>query len=247
MRFLNSQMMVAQLINELGLQVSDFPVTGPNNFATLRGVLLRTVDLKNPALVPYKLRPDEVGLSPGELLVKAITTVIPSATSLTAQQWEDVKQTQQWNGDYLYNWGLWNVLMSSNRKVAGNPAVLSSEAYELLYGGGGYQSLVDNWNCAEAFEYLLVDFPSSAQYKRLTKGYQKLPLTLAEQFKQAGGEIKMEHRLVRFGLKHTDSAILVNLDVWDAENKVMRYYRCKALILAMPQRSLEILHNRRPL
>ena len=173
--------------------------------------------------------------------MKAITTVIPSATSLTAQQWEDVKQTQQWNGDYLYNWGLWNVLMSSNRKVAGNPAVLSSEAYELLYGGGGYQSLVDNWNCAEAFEYLLVDFPSSAQYKRLTKGYQKLPLTLAEQFKQAGGEIKMEHRLVRFGLKHTDSAILVDLDVWDAENKVMRYYRCKALILAMPQRSLEIL------
>jgi len=170
----------------LGLHVSDFPVAGPNNFATLRGVLLRSADFKNPALVPYRLLPGEAGLNPGELLVKAITTVIPSATSLTPQEWEHVKQTKKWNGEYLYNWGLWNVLLSANSTASGTPPVLSSEAYALLYDGGGYQSLVDNWNCAEAFEYLLVDFPSSAQYRRLTNGYQKLPETLAGQFRSAG-------------------------------------------------------------
>jgi monoamine oxidase len=115
-----------------------------------------------------------------------------------------------------------------------------------LYDGGGYQSLVDNWNCAEAFEYLLVDFPSSAQYRRLTNGYQKLPETLAEQFRSAGGKIRMEHRLVRFSPRHADGALVVDLDIWDDQNKVMRYYRCKALILAMPQRSLEILAQQTP-
>jgi len=73
---------------------------------------------------------------------------------------------------------------------------------------------------------------------------QKLPLTLAEQFKQAGGEIKMGHRLVRFVPKHADGALAIDLDVWDAQSKVMRYYRCAALILAMPQRSLELISNR---
>ena len=110
------------------------------------------------------------GLGPGDLLVKAIETVIPNATSLTPQEWEEVKQTTTWNGDFLYNWGLWNVLLSKNNDARGNPPVLSSEAYALLYDGGGYESLVDNWNCAEAFEYLLIDFPRSAQVSPADQG-----------------------------------------------------------------------------
>jgi lysine 2-monooxygenase len=246
MRFLSSQVMVTKLVDTLGLQVSDFPVAGPNNFATLRGVLLRSDDFKHPDRVPYRLLPGEEGLSPGELLVKAITTVIPSATSLTPQQWEYVKQTQTWNGEHLYNWGLWNVLLSTNRAARGNPPVLSSEAYALLYDGGGYQSLVDNWNCAEAFEYLLVDFPSSAQYLRLTKGYQRLPETLAEQFKKSGGKINMQHRLVRFAPRNTNGILSVDLDIHDHRTDSMRYYNARALILAMPQRSLELLSQHTP-
>ena len=105
-----------------------------------------------------------------------------------------------WNGDHLYNWGLWNVLLSKNSEAAGNPPVLSSEAYALLYDGGGYEFLVDNWNCAEAFEYLLIDFPKDAQYLRLTNGYQTLPTTLAEKFEDADGEIHLGHRLTTLRL-----------------------------------------------
>jgi monoamine oxidase len=245
MRFLTTQQMVHNLITHLRLAVSDFPVAGENNFATLRNRMLKNADYKqNPALVPYRLLPTEERRDPGELLIKAITTVIPSAASLTPQQWEDVKQTSKWNGDYLYNWGLWNVLLSTDR--AGSGPVLSSEAYDLLYDGGGYQSLVDNWNCAEAFEYLLVDFPSSAQYKRLTYGYQKLPEKLANEFKQAGGKINMQHRLEQFVPRSADGSWVVDLDVFDEKNRVRRRYRAKALILAMPQRSLEMITPQTP-
>ena len=148
---------------------------GPLNIATLRGIRLRNAAFEYPQIVPYRLLPGEQGHGPGDLLVKAIETVIPNATKLTPQAVGGRQADHEWNGDYLYNWGLWNVLLSKNSTAAGNPPVLSSEAYAMLYDGGGYELLVDNWNCAEAFEYLLVDFPREAKYLRLPKGYQRLP------------------------------------------------------------------------
>jgi monoamine oxidase len=247
MRFLDLQRMVFSLAEHLKLPISNFPMGGPLNISTLRGTRLRNAVFEYPQIVPYRLLPGEQRLGPGDLLVKAIETVIPDATKLTPQKWEEVKQTTKWNGDFLYNWGLWNVLLSKNNDAAGNPPVLSSEAYALLYDGGGYESLVDNWNCAEAFEYLLIDFPRDAKYLRLTKGYDTLPETLACEFTKAGGKIYKQHRLTTFDYKKIDGATVIDLDVWDDANKVTRYYRANALILAMPQRSLEILTPATPM
>jgi monoamine oxidase len=247
MRFLDLQKMVFSLTRHLKLEVSDFPMGGPLNISTLRGVRIRNAAFEYPQIVPYKLLPDEQGRSPGSLLVKAIETVIPNATKLTPLQWEDVKQNLKWNGDHLYNWGLWNVLLSKNTSVAGHPPVLSSEAYALLFDGGGYESLVDNWNCAEAFQYLLVDFPSEAKYLRLTKGYQGLPEALAYKFTAAGGKINMKHRLIKFVTQQTASGPVIDLDVSDEAAGVIRYYRANALILAMPQRSLELVAAETPM
>jgi monoamine oxidase len=246
MRFLSLQQMVSSLTEYLGLETSDFPMGGPLNIATLRRKRLRNAVFEYPEIVPYRLLPGEQGFPPGQLLVNAIKTIIPNATSLTPREWEDVKRITMWNGDYLYNWGLWNVLLSTNNNAPGNPPVLSSEAYALLYDGGGYESLVDNWNCAEAFEYLLIDFPREAKYRRLTQGYQTLPKTLAKQFKAAGGRINMQHRLTTFVPKQVNGTTVIDLDVLDEPNNVKRLYRAKALILAMPQRSLEILAQETP-
>jgi lysine 2-monooxygenase len=246
MRFLSLQRMVVSLTKYLALPTSDFPMGGPLNISTLRGTRLRNAVFEYPQIVPYRMLPGEQGLGPGDLLVKAIKTVIPNATSLTPQEWEYVKQTAKWNDDYLYNWGLWNVLLSKTGVAAGDPPVLSSEAYALLYDGGGYESLVDNWNCAEAFEYLLIDFPQDAQYLRLTKGYQTLPETLARQFTDAGGKIYMKHQLTTFVPKRVNGATVIDLDVLDEPNNVMRRYRAAALVLAMPQRSLDILAQDTP-
>jgi monoamine oxidase len=246
MRFLSLQRMVCSLVEYLQLSVSDFPMGGPMNIATLRGVRLRNAVFEYPQIVPYRLLPSEQGLSPGALLVKAIETIIPDATKLTPQQWEYTKQTVQWNGDYLYNWGLWNVLLSTDYANQKGPPILSSEAYALLYDGGGYESLVDNWNCAEAFEYLLIDFPKDAQYLRLPKGYQTLPVRLAERFTDAGGTVNLQHRLVTFTPNEINGATVIDLEVMDDASNATRYYRANALILAMPQRSLEILAQKTP-
>jgi len=246
MRFLSLQKMVASLTEYLRLETSPFPMGGPLNIATLRGVRLRNAVFEYPQIVPYRLLPDEQRRSPGALLVKAIETVIPNATKLTPQEWEYVKQTKKWNGTQLYDLGLWSVLLSRNNDAPGNPPVLSSEAYSLLFDGGGYESLVDNWNCAEAFEYLLIDFPQDAQYLRLTKGYQRLPETLADRFKAAGGKVHTDHRLTTFAPTQINGATMIDLDVLDEPNNVMRRYRAKALILAMPQRSLELVAQRTP-
>jgi len=242
MRFLETQQMVHNLVGHLRLPVSDFPVAGQNNFATLRNRMLKPADYKDPALVPYRVLPSEERLNPGELLVKAITTVIPDATRLRPQQWEERKKTATWKDDNLYNWGLWNVLLSSDE----SGPVLSTEAYALLYDGGGYQSMVDNWNCAEAFEYLLLDFPSAARYRRVTSGYQRLPEQMADEFRKAGGKINMEHELVSFDSIEIDGKPFVDIDIRNNQTNVVHHYRADALVLAMPQRSLGRLLAKTP-
>jgi lysine 2-monooxygenase len=241
MRFLSVQQMVSSLVGYLGLPTTPFPMGGPNNLATLRSKILTDADFSNPSLVPYNLLPSEQGKNPGQLLVGAINTVIPNATTLTPQQWETVKQETIWNGDYLYNWGLWNVLMSINS--ATNQPLLSSEAYALLYDGGGYESLVDNWNCAEAFEYLLIDFPSNAQYQKLTQGYQTLPQTLSLQFQQNGGTVNTGNTLMQLALNTVNGVNVVDFDVFNVHTQSTEYYRANALILALPRRALEIVFS----
>jgi len=247
MRFLKTQCMVHSLAQHLKLDLIPFPMGGPANIATLRGVRIRNAAFEYPQVVPYRLQPGEQGLSPGDLLVKAIKTVIPCATTLKPKEWEAVKQTHMWNGDYLYNWGLWNVLLSTNYTASGSPPVLSSEAYGLLYDGGGYQSLVDNWNCAEAFQYLLVDFPKDATYVRLKGGFQSLPEKLEQKFSGAGGRVHMDHELLTFTPAKDGAWVDLDfLDRSDGKPPAQRRYRAKALVLAMPQRALQIVAERTP-
>ena len=56
----------------------------------------------------------------------------------------------------------------------------------------------------------------------------------------------MQHRLVTFAPKQVNGATVVDLDVLDETSNVLRYYQANALILAMPQRSLEILAQETP-
>ncbi len=229
MRFLTSQLFVVNLVKQLGLKTAPFPTGGPQNFAALRRRLLRNKDFTDPSKVPYWLQQDEQGENPGDLLVKAIETVVPGATNLTPKEWEHVKQTRMWRGRHLYDWGFWNVLLQ----------VLSSEAYALLLEGGGYESLTDNWNCAEACEYLLMDFPRSVEYKRLVEGFQALPSKLASEFEHLGGHILKNQRLTAFKVSPSDE-YPVELTLKSRAGRALSI-RAKALVLAMPQRSLKLL------
>jgi monoamine oxidase len=237
MRFLTSHKLVVSLAAELKLKTDVFSIGDDKNIAFLRGVQLRFSELKsNPNKVPYRLRDSEKGSIPGELLVAAIRKAVPNADKITPREWEKVKRTIRFKNRQLYNWGLWNMLLEQD--------VMSSEAYALLLEGGGYESLADNWNCAEACQYLLSDFPSDVHYRRFVDGYQGLPLKLVKEFERNRGQVKLLQTLQSFDISKRGS--VVEATFLDERTKRQTVIRAKALILAMPQRRLKLLAQTSP-
>ncbi len=225
MRFLSSQAFVVALIGQLGLPTSPFPMGDDNNIAFLRNHFLRVSQFPTPSAIPYFLQQNEQGENPGEILVNAIKKIVPNALNYTPQQWEVAKQTLMWNGDHIYNWGFWDAIFPT----------MSSEAYALLLDGGGYESLTDNWNAAEACEHLLADFPSNVSYQRLTNGYQTLPQTLVAAGKAGGYQPNWTLRSIAGS---ADGPVLT-LEQKSVGPPLTRMVLAKNVFLAMPQMALQ--------
>ncbi len=227
MRFLSSQEFVSALVQQLGLRTQTFPMGGPSNIATLRRHLLLDSDFRNPAKVPYFLSQDESGRKPGRILVNAIKTLVPDALQYTPQQWEVAKQTLQWQGAMLYDWGFWDAIFPT----------MSSEAYALLLDGGGYESLTDNWNAAEACEHLLADFPSNVSYQRLTDGYESLPVTLVNLANNPAG-VKLGFMLEGIRLEPATQLPVLEFKLGDPKGPGADVL-AKNVLLCLPQMALQ--------
>jgi monoamine oxidase len=109
--------------------------------------------------------------------------------------------------------------------------VISGEAYQFGLDAGGYDSTLVNWNAADAIPWFLTDFGITPQYKGFKYGYQQVPLTLADFFVKAGGEIRLKSKLNGFIV----AADIFHLSIDD------KTIEAGTLILAMPRRSLELL------
>jgi monoamine oxidase len=229
MRYLSLQQLVASLVQRLGLPSLPFPVGGPQNVAFVRRRLLRGDDFRKPGAPPYKLDPSEEGKNAGELLVNAIQAIVPGATKLTPVEWEKVKRAAQFGGSPVWTWGFWNLLSK----------VLSSEAIDLLLDAGGYESMADNWNAAEACQYLLTDFPSDAKYLTLAKGMQALPLALAAELERVGVQPQLGMKLAT--IARSEGGFTLSFDRQSFPPCVVQ---AKSVILALPQRALQILAAR---
>ncbi|MBP4046385.1 flavin monoamine oxidase family protein [Chromobacterium violaceum] len=226
------QPLVTQLIHELNKELPDdeqitlydFPVDEPQNIAFLRGVYLRVADFtQNPDLVPYQLNFIDHGQSAGAVIVNAIEQIVPGITNpaLTEEQRREMAQSAEFGGVPLYKQGFWNVLLR----------VITGEAYQYAEDVGGYDSTLCNWNAADAIPWYLSDFGVDPKYKGFCKGFQQVPLSLAQLFEQAGGEVRLASHVSDIALKGDGFSFLVNGSAAAA----------KTLILAMPRRSLELL------
>jgi monoamine oxidase len=206
------------------IELYDFPVDQPQNIAYLRGVYLRLSDFaNNPQKVPYDLSFIERGGMAGNIIVNAIEQIVPGITNLklNEEQRRQMAQQASFAGEPLYRQGFWNVLLR----------VISGEAYQLGVDSGGYNSTLINWNAADAIPWYLSDFGVNPQYKGFKKGFQEVPKAVAEQFREIGGDIRLEAKLD--GFDWIDGAW--QLSVGD------QTIRADALILAMPRRSLDLL------
>lgn len=233
----NNQPLIVNLINELNANLSGheqielypFPVNQPPNIAYLRGVYLRLSDISaNSPKVPYNLAFTEKE-NMNNIIVNAIEQIVPGITNTGLNNEERLEMTHEaeFNGKPLYQQGFWNVLYR----------VISGEAYQFSMDSGGYDSIMVNWNAADAIPWFLSDFGISPIYKGFKKGFQQVPITLGRLFEQMGGTIELNSKLDAFNWKDGSFELIVNGKARTASQ----------LILAMPRRSLDLLSPTCPL
>ncbi|MGE3349525.1 MAG: flavin monoamine oxidase family protein [Ramlibacter sp.] len=234
-----TQPLIVALLKELnkalpksqGIETYPFPVDQPQNIAFLRGTHLRLSDFtQDPDKVPYRLSFLERGNSSGVIMVNAIEQIVPGITAkgLTNEQRHKMAREASFDGQPLYQLGFWNLLLR----------VITGEAYQLGLDAGGYESVVSNWNAADAIPWFLSDFGIDPEYFGFKKGFQQVPLALAELFKKQGGEIRLETRLQ--GFEHNGGRFTLTLG---GGARLV----ADALILAMPRRSLDLVAPSAPL
>jgi len=227
----NNQKLIVALIAELNaelpgheqIELYDFPVNEDQNIAYLRGVYLRLSDFAtNPDKVPYKFSYLERGNING-IIVNAIEQIVPGITNTKLNEQQRLEMTSKavFNGIPLYKWGFWNALYR----------VISGEAYQFCMDSGGYDSILVNWNAADAIPWFLADFGITPKYKGFSNGFQQVPITLGNLFQAGGGEIRLNTKLKGFEWKDGSFEL-------DFEDSVINVGK---LILAMPRRSLDLL------
>jgi lysine 2-monooxygenase len=236
MRIMKSQPIIWSLIHRLGFAPEPFPMGDSRNLVYLRGKRFAQAGFADPATVPYDLAPWERGLSPSGLVVHAISKIIPGATDMTNAQLRAACQVAELNGFPLRQHGFWQILLNT----------LSIEGYNLALAGGGFNTVPTNWNAAEAIPWFMEDWsnnPDETQYYSLPEGYEALPWRLRDRFEAAGGAVHTGQELIAF-TRNRDG--LIELTFRDHGTGMDRRVVARRLVLAMPQRSLELLAGHAP-
>lgn len=234
MRFLpNQHRRVKRLVDAFKLESVEHPVEDPDrtNLYYLRGHRFSLGDWTDPKFSPpYALDRNERGRSPGSLMIEVAL--------------RHEKQLAVDPEPYRRR-GFWNLLYDE----------LSSEAYQLVHDAGGYETIVGNWNAADAIPFLLSDFhlAPGETYRKLKAGFMALPVAIHDAYKAAGGATSSGHRLVRLDYKDKlfeltfdfsgDPAKATGFDRPRAITGTAVTVRARHVILAMPRRAIELLHT----
>lgn len=234
MRIMKSQSIIWALIHRLGFAPIPFPMGDSHNLAYLRGKRFEVGQYADPSVAPYALTGAERGKSPSQLVVHGIEAIIPGATRMTYAQLRAACAAATLNGFPLRQHGFWQVLLNT----------LSVEAYNLALAGGGFNTVLTNWNAAEAIPWYMEDWstdPGATQYYSLPGGYEALPWRLCDAFQRAGGKVHPRQELIAFTRRPDGLYAVTFHDHALSRDHVVLAHR---LVLAMPRRSLERLAER---
>jgi monoamine oxidase len=245
MRFVSSQTLIRSLVeNELGLSHYEQVVNQPNNIVYLRGKQLRASQLQDPSALPYNLDWAEAQYiannDPVGLIGWAIAKYLPGVKMFEGKALQKYLQTAKVDylentkddGPHVYEEGFWTLLARA----------LSPEAYVLARTIIGYDCLGSNANALDLiFEYF--KFTKDVRYYSLNDGYESVPWCLEEKFKAAGGEVVRDTWVAGFD----------KMPLGDGNTGVVLHFRgsrppvtARCIILAMPRRSLQLLHREGP-
>ena len=235
MRYTSEHKYVIALVDHFNLTPTPFPVQEPQNFAYLRGDVLRMADLADASKLPYSFSGDEgapAHLKEGFTALAAkrlLKELTGKEQNLTEVDWVKIASEYEFEDMSLWDLPLRYLFQR----------MVSHEAFQFSVDSSGYDSILYTWNGVDGFSWNLADFGPSITYSRLEQGYQQVPLKCAESFENAGGQIHMNHSLISFDCIDLDGGKIVEFTVDNDGNEST--HRAKRLILAMPRRSLEML------
>lgn len=185
MRYIDTQDLIVDLIDELELASKPFMVGDEHNLNYLRGERFTLADLHDgDPRIPYALPEDERGRAPPELLAKALKAFLADGAALTEAD-KLAREAEMTFGA---------------RPVTEVPAIdairagLSAPGYDFLIEGMGYTCILDP--AISAANLIHTDLRGGTR-RTLLDGMQALPLALAERFVAAGGTMMLEHGLRR--------------------------------------------------
>jgi Flavin containing amine oxidoreductase len=237
MRYVSSQTIVRSLVeNVLKLPRYQQVVYNPDTIVYLRGRRLRFSEVQDPTMLPYDLDWSESQFvtqnDPSGLIPWAISKILPGVNQFTGAALEKYLRDAVIDGTPLYEHGFWNLLART----------LSPDAYQIARTMIGYDCLGSNANAVDLIMEIY-NFTPDVKYYLLNGGYETVPWTLQQQFEEAGGRVESNTWLAGF-----DKATLA-----DGTTGVALHFRdghpsitARAIVLAMPRRSIELLDRQGP-
>jgi monoamine oxidase len=249
MRYIPDQhIMVATLVNRLGLPTINFPMGAPVpqgancNLFYLRGKHLRMHELADPSKVPYNLAWSEKGLGPTNLQVQVMNNIYPNLGSLGLCDLMKVKVFDK----PLWKHGFWDLMYR----------VLSNEGYQFMKDAGGYEANVANANAVTQLP--ATEYSDTTQFLTLQDGYDQLPIKLVREFNEMfpgivpkGQRVFMNHQLTEIIIKEGEYPYTLlfrktateNGCTKSQDNEEVLKVEAKKIILALPRRSLELIKS----
>lgn len=246
MRYVSSQYYVRSLVeNKFNLPRHPQAVTEDSNILYLRGKSMRVKDLSDPEKLPYNLAPDEIAWlkevpknpedsrnTADNFLGFAVMKALPEIKNNLGEGLRAWLNKQKVDGVPLYKHGFWNLVATR----------LSHEAYSIAVTTVGYDCLGFNTNAVDAIcEYF--DFTPGVTYNLFDKGFDSLIWTIEQEVEKAGGEVVLGKWLSGFDeVELKDGSKGVSLQ-FKGERKAKT---ARAIVLAMPKRSIELLEQKGP-
>lgn len=241
MRYVSPTQYIIKSLVENELKLERFPqnVYEPHNLVYSRGHRLHVDDLGDSEKLPYALRSIEREWlnsdsknTADNFMGWAVEKLIPGVKGKSGEELAHFLQTVEIDGTPLYQHGFWNLVAQA----------ISNEAYDVARSTIGYDALGMNANAVDlTAEYF--DFNPGVKYFLLKDGYDVVPFTLFQRFTDAGGDVHLNSWLKGFDSKSlSDGSKGAELSFYNNKPNVS----ARAIVLAMPRRSLELLDRTGP-
>lgn len=149
---------------------------------------------------------------------------------MTKMDWRFIKRHGQVDGIPLRNTGFWNLLHHW----------LGNEGFLLVQDGLGYESIVSNWNAAEAVPWFVADFASDQPFVMIRGGFGLLVAELSKLISGKGGKIQTKMRLLEVSRMKPGEEY-----PWSLRFSGGATVNTKRVIFAMPRIPLERIQVKR--